>query len=245
MNQALITLLKTSPFIQLYLLDLKLGVEVKAYSELPNARIAKDAAEAVRLLQAVVVEMKNRFKFLEKSKYKQIEPDRDKKDLILVAVDEASVLYGKRRGDKSTNDLITMARELTDEIAKLGRAASVHLILATQKVTNESIDTKIQENIGGRVCFRVNTLQGSSTVLGNKMAYELPDIKGRAIWAAGNDFTKVQTPFISETVIEEEIEQIMSDFSSGKRKCNQAMLTDIQKSNEVESAKSELPKEST
>ena len=57
------------------------------------------------------------------------------------------------------------------------------LIRDVVKVTNESIDTKIQENVGGRICFRVNTLQGSNTVLGNKKAYELPEVKGRAIWA--------------------------------------------------------------
>ncbi len=39
-NQTLISLIRTSPHIQLYLLDLKLGVEVKAYSDLPNVRIA-------------------------------------------------------------------------------------------------------------------------------------------------------------------------------------------------------------
>ena len=170
--------------------------------------------------------MKERFKILEDKGHKQIDPDLHKKDLILVGIDEASVLYGKRRGDKSGNDLMAQARELTDEIAKLGRAASIHLIIATQKVTNESIDTKIQENVGGRVCFRVNTLQGSSTVLGNKKAFELPDVKGRAIWASGNDFTEVQTPFVSEKLIAEEIAQIKIDFDSGKRHCLQGMVSD-------------------
>jgi DNA segregation ATPase FtsK/SpoIIIE-like protein len=209
---------------------LKLGVEVKVYRQLPNARIAKDADEAVQLLQAVVKEMKERFQLLERNGHKQIDPERDGKDLILVGVDEASVLYGKRRGDRSGNNMTTMARELTDEIAKLGRAACIHLIMATQKVTNESIDTKIQENVGGRICFRVNSLQGSNTVLGNKKAYELPDIKGRAIWGAGNDFTEVQTPFVSEKLIGDEIRSIKGDFDSAKRKCLQAMIADQHKS---------------
>ena len=224
-NQALISMMKTSPHIQLYLLDLKLGVEVKAYGELPNVRIAKDAAEAVALLQSVVTEMKARFVYLEEKGYKFIDPERDNKDLLLVGIDEASVLYGKRRGDKTANEMINMARDLTDEIAKLGRAACIHLIMATQKVTNESIDTKIQENVGGRICFRVNTLQGSNTVLGNKKAYELPDVKGRAIWASGNDFTEVQTPFVSEAVINSELKRIKEEFALGKRKSFQALLS--------------------
>ena len=244
-NQTLISMMKTSPHIQLYLLDLKLGVEVKAYSDLPNARIAKDANEAVQLLESVVKEMKDRFKILEANGNKLIDPERDKKDLILVGIDEASVLYGKRRGEKSGNNLTTMARELTDEIAKLGRAACIHLIVATQKVTNESIDTKIQENVGGRICFRVNTLQGSNTVLGNKRAYELPDVKGRAIWASGNDFTEVQTPFVSEKLIRDEISLIKTEFGNGRRKCLQEMLASENGTNQVDGALSHLGKEST
>ncbi len=228
-NQTLISLMRTSPHIQLYLLDLKLGVEVKAYSRLPNVRIAKDADEAVKLLQAVVTEMTARFQFLERTGRKLIDPVRDKKDLIVVGVDEASVLYKKKSGDRSAKEATNLARELTDEITKLGRAAGIHLIAATQKVTTKTIETDVQENIGGRVCFRVGTLQGSNTVLGNKMAYELPDIKGRAIWNCGNDFIEVQTPFLSESMIEREIFDIQADFSSGKRKCLQGMVTDEKK----------------
>lgn len=235
-NQALISLMKTAPHIQLYLLDLKLGVEVRAYRDLPNAKIAKDAAEAVALLQSVVNEMKARFVYLEEKGYKSIDPERDGKDLLLVGVDEASVLYGKRRGDRSGNEMINMARDLTDEIAKLGRAACVHLVMATQKVTNESIDTKIQENVGGRICFRVNTLQGSNTVLGNKKAYELPDVKGRAIWASGNEFTEVQTPFVSEPVINAELKKIKDEFKNGSRKCLQTLLSAAELAKKQEAA---------
>lgn len=225
-NQTLTSLMRTSPHIQLYLLDLKLGVEVKAYSELPNVRIAKDADEAVKLLQAVVTEMTSRFKYLEKSGRKIIDPIRDNRDLIVVGVDEASVLYKQKKGDRSANEATNLARELTDEITKLGRAAGIHLIAATQKVTTKTIETDVQENIGGRICFRVGTLQGSNTVLGNKMAYELPNIKGRAVWNSGNDFIEVQTPFLSESMIEKEISAFKEEFSSGTRRCLQAMVTD-------------------
>ena len=242
-NQALISMLKTSPHIQLYLLDLKLGVEVKVYGDLPNVKIAKDANEAVQLLKAVVAEMNARFKLLEKNGNKIIDPEKDKKDLILVGVDEASVLYKKKAGDKSVNELVNMARDLTDEITKLGRAACIHLIAATQKVTTKTIDTDVQENIGGRICFRVGTLQGSNVVLGNKKAFELPDIKGRAIWGRGNDFTEVQTPFVSEKFIGQQISAIKGDFESGKRKCLQPLLVPTMGGVEVDGALKGLGKE--
>ena len=112
----------------------------------------------------------------------------------------------------------------------VGRAAGIHLIAATQKVTTKTIETDVQENIGGRICFRVGTLQGSNTVLGNKMAYELPDVKGRAIWNCGNDFVEVQTPFLSEAMIEKEISTFtqeiaerLREFERGFRKASGAM----------------------
>jgi hypothetical protein len=74
------------------------------------------------------------------------------------------------------------------------------------------------------MCFRMNTLQGSLTVLGNKMGFELPDIPGRAIWSSGNKFLEVQAPFMSDEEIVRECELIKFDFESGKRKNFQDML---------------------
>ncbi len=71
------------------------------------------------------------------------------------------------------------------------------------------------------------------------MAYELPAVKGRAIWNSGNDFIEVQTPFLSEAMIEKEIATFKGEFSSGTRKCLQKMVTDkeeeIEKAEEVQS----------
>ncbi len=161
---------------------------------------------------------------MESEGVKSIDSQRDKKDIIVIAVDEASELYAKGKMNKDRANQIAKARELTEEISKLGRAASVHLILATQKVTTETIDTKIQENLGGRISFRANTLQGSLTVLGNKMAYELPDIKGRAIWANGTEFTEVQTPYLDDETLISEIEELKKEHENEKSLTFQPMF---------------------
>jgi len=49
------------------------------------------------------------------------------------------------------------------------------------------------------------------------MGFELPDIKGRGIWANGNDFIEVQAPLISQDQIEVEIDQIKEEFGQGKK----------------------------
>ena len=217
-KQTLLGLLKTSPNLQMYLIDLKKGVEMKDFEELPNVKILKTELEAVKTLKMLKDEMDKRFDFLEREKLREINPKRDKLDKILIGIDEASVLYTKVKANTTKGNLIQEARELTDYLAKLGRAAGYHLILATQKVTKETIDTKVQENIGARMCFRMNTLLGSMTVLGNKKAYELPDIKGRGIWAHGNNFIEVQAPFISEEEIQLEVEAIIEEFNNKTRK---------------------------
>ncbi len=203
-KQALVGLLKSSEYIQLYLLDLKRGVDMKPFEELKNVRIAKEMMPAVALLQAIVDEMERRFVFLEKNGFTEIDSKRDKLDRIVVGIDEASVLFTIEKNSKATREMAENARELTDKIAKLGRAAGIHLILATQKVVKETIDTRVQTNINARMCFRVNTVQSSMTVLGNKKAAELPEIKGRGIWSVGSRDVIVQVPkFENEEVIEE------------------------------------------
>ena len=121
-----------------------------------------------------------------------------------MAVDEASLLYGKVARIDSQFENVREARKLTNDIAKRGRAAAISLILATQKITKETIDTSIQENITGRMCFRMNTFQGSMVILGNKRAMEISDIPGRGIWQCGSEQVDVQAPLLKKRDIARE-----------------------------------------
>ena len=133
--------------------------------------------------------MKNRLKFLEVKKRKQIIHEKDCKDRIVLGVDECSVLYMNRNRFDNDYEASLEARQLADSIAKLSRAASIHMILATQKLDRQVLPTSVSENISGRLAFRANSLQGSLVVLGSKEASELPEIPGRAIWAFGTQFS--------------------------------------------------------
>lgn len=223
-KQALVGLLHSSRMLQLYLIDLKRGVEFKKFGELSNVSIAKDEASAVMMLRRIVKEMDRRFAILEKNGSNEISPERDNLDRIVVAVDEASVLFTVEKSSKENKAIAQEARELTDKIAKLGRAAGIHLILATQKVVKETIDTRVQTNINAKMCFRVNTTASSNTVLGNKMAAELPDIKGRGIWSVGSQFTHVQVPNLNAEEIKEEIGNLTNVFNGASSPLKQKML---------------------
>ena len=223
-KQTLVGLLQSSPHLQMYLIDLKAGLEMIDFVEAPNVRVIKNMADAVYILRKMKIEMEARFAYLEKEKLKFIEPKRDKKERIVVAVDEASVLYMKRAKDDPDFKLASQAQRLTDDLSKLARAAGIHLILATQKVSKEIIATSIQENISARMCFKMNTLQGSLIVLGNKEAAELPDTKGRGIWSLGNKQIVVQAPYISDIDIVDRCSRIKAEFAKEMRKLYNPMI---------------------
>ena len=223
-KQALVGILKTSKHIQLYLLDLKRGVEFKVFDKLDNVVLAKDEATALSALQAVAAEMDRRFQFLEKNNLTEISPDRDGLDRIVVAIDEASELFIMEKTSKEAKALAQEARELTDKIAKLGRAAGIHLILATQKVVKETIDTRVQTNINAKMCFRVNTIASSMTVLNNKKAADLPKINGRGIWSVGSSDLVVQVPFLDNDGVSEEIESLTAKFNGKASPLKKPML---------------------
>jgi S-DNA-T family DNA segregation ATPase FtsK/SpoIIIE len=216
-KQCLLGLLESSPYLQMYLIDLKGGLEMIDFKKAPNVKVIKDLDQAVAMLAMVEKEMKDRFSYLEESQRKQIVPERDKKDRIIVAVDEASVLYMNRNKFDPDYENALKARMLADSISKLSRAAAIHLLLATQKLDRQVIPTSVSENISGRMAFRANSLQGSLIVLGTKDACDLPEIPGRGIWSFGTKKVIVQAPFVDEKTIKQRCEQIHEMFQRGKR----------------------------
>ncbi|MCY4524819.1 MAG: FtsK/SpoIIIE domain-containing protein [Halobacteriovoraceae bacterium] len=231
-KQALFKLLETSPNLQMYLIDLKGGIEMRPFGKLSNVQVCSSITEAVKFLRLVQEEMKERFDLLKETNKKEIDPQKDGRPRIIIGIDEASILYADKSRSNEDYKLTLQARRITDEIAKMGRAAAINLILATQKVSMRTVDTSIQENITGKMCFRMNTLQGSLLVLGNKSACLLPDIPGRGIWSVGNKSIEVQTPFLSDMELEEELEILSYKLAKKKGEC--LLKTDDEKNDNEE-----------
>ena len=100
------------------------------FADAPNVIIVKTVEETLELFNSVEREMKDRFHYLEDKGKKQIIPEIDEKDRIVVVVDEASVLYMSKGINAPDKEDTIEARNLADSIAKMSRAASIHLILA-------------------------------------------------------------------------------------------------------------------
>lgn len=211
--------------IQFYLLDLKNGVEAKPYEKWPNVKIAKDEATSLKVLKALVKEMHERYELLERENkgHKKIIPEIHKKDVIVLCIDEASVLFGKT-SNKTKQSLVNECRDAFDELCKLARAAAIHIITATQRPVKESLDTRALENLNGRVCFKMSSSKGSELALGNGSASKLPDVKGRCVWRDGNNFVEIQAPFLSDEKILSECKELAQEFAKKENGNFQKML---------------------
>lgn len=193
----LLGLLESSTKIQMYLFDFK-QVEMNDFSNLKNVKIFKDQHSASLQLEGLVAEMDKRYKYLESINEKKIDPIKHNLDRIVVGIDECADLLGKANKGDTHYEPMERAKRCLGELARKSRAAGIHLIFATQKVDQTSIATQIQENLEGRLSFRMNTIENSVRVLQNGMSYYLPSIPGRAIWKRGATYTEVQCPFISD-----------------------------------------------
>jgi S-DNA-T family DNA segregation ATPase FtsK/SpoIIIE len=223
-KQILLTLTKNTNHLQMHLLDLKGGIEMNVFKSLPNVNVVTTMDGALATLERLKEEMDDRFRYLAANGHNKLVPLRDKRDRIIIAVDEASVLYMKRYAQSEDGKLALKARQVTDEIAKLSRAAGIHLILATQKVTKDTIDTHIRENLSGRISFKANDLEASRTVLGNGKARDLPEIPGRGIFHVGSKFIEFQAPLINTEELKQKVKHVEELFRLEQKEIFQASL---------------------
>lgn len=145
---------------QLVLIDPK-RVELIKYKNLPHTRqYASEYADMIQAIRNCVDWMESRYKAMQKAGIvKTDEPE------IFIVIDEFA-------------DLMTTCKKETlpplCRIAQLGRAANIHLVLATQRPTRDIINGQIKVNIDCRVALRCPSQRDSINVIDCKGAESLP-----------------------------------------------------------------------
>jgi DNA segregation ATPase FtsK/SpoIIIE, S-DNA-T family len=143
--------------VQLVLIDPK-RVELGAYAGLPHLAkpIITDTAEAIKTLQQAEAAMDNRYKAMSRGK----EPG----PRLVIVIDELA-------------DLMLTSRKAVEHsivrIAQLGRAAGIHLILATQKPLVSVVTGLIQANTPCKLALQTASTSDSVRILGHKGAESL------------------------------------------------------------------------
>jgi len=207
--------------LRLILVDPK-KVELAIYEGIPHllSPVVTESKEAVKALYWATQEMDRRYRLLAKlegtrnldsfntriaaGKYKEgILTDDEAKPLpfIVIIVDELADLMITASKDVET---------LIQRIAQLGRAAGVHLIVATQRPSVDIITGPIKANLTSRIAFRTIQSTDSRTILGHVGAEKLLGMGDMLFLRNGApDIERYHGAFLSE----EDVEAIVGDIN--------------------------------
>lgn len=191
-----------SPDWRVVLIDPK-RVELSIYRDHPNVlRVATELEDSVDLIQQVEQEMMSRFTRMESAGVKHFRSLPDPPPAILLMVDETFALLSpsgiKSEEGKQQDEIKARIGILIGSIARLGRAAGVHQVLATQRPDAKVLPGEVKANLDARIAQgRMDNIPSLMT-LDSDAATRLPAVKGRAILRAGNDQSEFQAYFLAE-----------------------------------------------
>ena len=175
-NSLIVSLLyKSTPEeVRFIMVDPKM-VELAPYNGIPHLLIpvVTDPKKAAGALQWAVYEMMKRYKlFSEKgvkklSEYNDLaaaDPELKKLPTVVVVIDELADL------------MLVAAKEVEESIcrvAQMGRAAGMHLVIATQRPSSDVITGLMKANIPSRIAFAVASSLESRIILDTQGAEKL------------------------------------------------------------------------
>ena len=204
---------KASPEdVRLLMIDPKV-VELKVYNGLPHLLIpvVTDPRKAAGALNWAVTEMLRRYQLFSENNVRSIggyneflESEGEKKlESIIIIVDELADL------------MMAASKEVETAIcrlAQMGRAAGVHLVIATQRPSVDVITGLIKANIPSRIAFAVASQIDSRTILDMMGAEKLLG-KGDMLYLpmSASKPTRLQGAFISDSEVERLVEFVKGD----------------------------------
>ena len=206
MNSIIISLLyKASPDdVKLIMVDPKM-VELGIYNGIPHLLIpvVTDPKKAAGSLQWAVTEMMRRYKAMSDAGVRDLESYNS----IVEAEEEGSKLPQVVVIIDELADLMLVAAKEVEEsicrIAQMGRAAGIHLIIATQRPSADVITGLMKANIPSRIAFSVASAMESRIILDTQGAEKLVG-RGDMLFApigAGKPL-RVQGCFVSDPEVE-------------------------------------------
>ena len=214
MNSLILSLLyKATPDeVRLIMIDPKM-VELGIYNGIPHLYIpvVTDPKKAAGSLQWAVVEMMKRYRLFSEVGVRDLKGYNNYKTKIgeptmpnvVIVIDELADL------------MMTAAKEVEESIcrvAQMGRAAGMHLIIATQRPSADVITGLMKANIPSRIAFAVSSSLESRIILDNPGAEKLIGM-GDMLYAplgCGKPL-RVQGAFVSD----EEREQVIDFIKQG------------------------------
>ena len=219
MNSIIISLLyKASPEeVKLIMVDPKM-VELGIYNGIPHLLIpvVTDPKKAAGSLQWAVTEMMRRYKAMSDAGVRDLESynsiiesqevDGKKLPQVVVIIDELADL------------MLVAAKEVEESIcriAQMGRAAGIHLIIATQRPSADVITGLMKANIPSRIAFAVASAMESRIILDTQGAEKLVG-RGDMLYApiGKGKPQRVQGCFVSDPEVEAVANYVKSNYTT-------------------------------
>ncbi len=229
-NTLIISLLyKASPDdVKLIMVDPKM-VELGIYNGIPHLLIpvVTDPKKAAGSLQWAVSEMMRRYKAMSDAGVRDLESfnsmidsqqmEGKKLPQVVVIIDELADL------------MLVAAKEVEESIcriAQMGRAAGIHLVIATQRPSADVITGLMKANIPSRIAFAVASAMESRIILDTQGAEKLVG-KGDMLYAPiGNGKPRrVQGCFVSDPEVEAVASYIKANYVTNY---DQAVMEEIE-----------------
>ena len=229
MNSIIISLLyKASPEdVKLIMVDPKM-VELGIYNSIPHLLIpvVTDPKKAAGSLQWAVTEMLRRYKMMSDAGVRDLESYNSimlseggqKLPQVVIIIDELADL------------MMVAAKEVEDSIcriAQMGRAAGMHLIIATQRPSADVITGLMKANIPSRIAFSVASAMESRIILDTMGAEKLVG-KGDMLFApiGSGKPLRVQGCFVTDSEVEAVADYVKEHYVADY---NQQVLEEIEK----------------
>jgi S-DNA-T family DNA segregation ATPase FtsK/SpoIIIE len=245
LNAILVSLLykKHPSQLKLVLVDPK-KVELTLYRTIENHFLAKlpgeeeaiitDTKKVIHTLNALCIEMDNRYDLLkeagtrnireynEKFIKRRLNPEKGHQFLpfIVLVVDEFADL------------IMTAGKEVEMPIARLAqlaRAVGIHLIIATQRPSVNIITGTIKANFPARIAFKVSSKIDSRTILDTGGAEQLIG-KGDMLISYNGELTRLQCAFVDTP----EVESVCDNIGAQRGYPNAFMLPEYVDEKELE-----------
>ena len=223
LNAILVSLLykKHPSQLKFVLIDPK-KVELSIYSKIQNHFLAKlpgeedaiitDTKKVIHTLNALCIEMDNRYDLLkeagtrnireynEKFVARKLNPEKGHQFLpfIVLVIDEFADL------------IMTAGKEVEmplARLAQLARAIGIHLIIATQRPSVNIITGTIKANFPARIAFKVSSKIDSRTILDVGGAEQLIG-KGDMLISYNGELTRLQCAFVDTPEVDKITEYI-------------------------------------
>ncbi|MBM4139984.1 MAG: DNA translocase FtsK [Nitrospira sp.] len=212
--------------VKMLMIDPKL-LELSAYEEIPHlvSPVITNPKESAEALKKMVIEMERRYRVLAEKAARNIESynnqvgEEEQLPYIMIVIDELADL------------MFTAAADVEDSIARLaqmGRAAGIHLILATQRPSVDVITGIIKANFPARISFQVSSKVDSRTILDSHGAEHLLGKGDMLLMFPGARIIRVHGALIAE----EEIKAV-TEFVKAQGKPDFTLLENIQQMDEM------------